>query len=397
MANSKFKTKVQADAGISLPQETAERVVILDASGNLESSAVTSATLAFLDVTSSVQDQLDAKASEADLTLVEEDVADLVTLSGVAANAENLGTFTGTTIPDSSDIKEALQALETELEAIPSPFYYAGTWAASTNTPTLADGIGTSGAVYYVSDAGTVDFGAGDIEFAANDRVAYNGTTWDKWDATDAVASVFGRMGAVTAQASDYDADQIDFAPAGSIAATDVQAAIEELDLDIQAAQDAIDDHIADAADAHDASAISVVPAGNLASTDVQAALEELQDDIDNLPLGSAGDIQETSFAGANNQVSLANVTGFAFANGVVRSFSAIASVSVDAASDLFETFFLEGVQKGASWDMSVRSTGDDSLVNFDITNAGQIQYTSGSYGTFVSLTIKFRAISLSV
>lgn len=40
----------------------------------------------------------------------------LVTLSGVAANATDLGTFTGTTIPDSSDIKEALQALETEVE-----------------------------------------------------------------------------------------------------------------------------------------------------------------------------------------------------------------------------------------------------------------------------------------
>ena len=45
-----------------------------------------------------------------------------------------------------------------------------------------------------------------------------------------AVASVFGRTGAVAAAASDYDADQIDFTPAGGVAATDVQAAIEELD-----------------------------------------------------------------------------------------------------------------------------------------------------------------------
>lgn len=34
--------------------------------------------------------------------------------------------------------------------------------------------------------------------------------------------------------------------------------------------------HLADATDAHDASAISVVPAGNIAATDVQAALAEL-------------------------------------------------------------------------------------------------------------------------
>lgn len=43
---------------------------------------------------------------------------DLVTLSGVAANAESLGTFTGTTIPDSSTVKAALQSLETAHEEV---------------------------------------------------------------------------------------------------------------------------------------------------------------------------------------------------------------------------------------------------------------------------------------
>lgn len=43
----------------------------------------------------------------------------------------------------------------------------------------------------------------------------------------------------------------------------------------------AISDHLTDTTDAHDASAISSVPAGNLAATDVQAALDELQSDVD--------------------------------------------------------------------------------------------------------------------
>lgn len=38
----------------------------------------------------------------------------------------------------------------------------------------------------------------------------------------------------------------------------------------------AIDDHIADSADAHDASAISFTPAGSIAATTVQAAIEEV-------------------------------------------------------------------------------------------------------------------------
>lgn len=45
-------------------------------------------------------------------------IDDLVTLSGVAANAESLGTFTGVTIPDSSTVKAALQALETAHEEV---------------------------------------------------------------------------------------------------------------------------------------------------------------------------------------------------------------------------------------------------------------------------------------
>ena len=44
------------------------------------------------------------------------------------------------------------------------------------------------------------------------------------------IDTVFGRTGTVVAATSDYDAGQVDNTPAGSIAATDVQGAIDELD-----------------------------------------------------------------------------------------------------------------------------------------------------------------------
>lgn len=47
---------------------------------------------------------------------------------------------------------------------------------------------------------------------------------------TDTVLSVFSRTGAVTATAGDYSATQITNTPAGNIAATTVQAALNELD-----------------------------------------------------------------------------------------------------------------------------------------------------------------------
>lgn len=61
----------------------------------------------------------------------------------------------------------------------------------------------------------------------------------------------------------------------------------------------AISDHLADSVDAHDASAISNVPSGNLAATDVQAALNELQTDVDSRALSSS----LTSHTGASSGV----------------------------------------------------------------------------------------------
>jgi hypothetical protein len=56
---------------------------------------------------------------------------------------------------------------------------------------------------------------------------------------------------------------------------------------DISTNAGAIADHIADTTDAHAGSAITNTPAGNLAATDVQGALNELQGDIDTLDASS--------------------------------------------------------------------------------------------------------------
>lgn len=80
---------------------------------------------------------------------------------------------------------------------------YLGTWAASTNTPTLADGTGNAGDVYIASDAGTVDFGSGNITFAQGDWVIYNGSTWEKSVNSNAVASVNGQTGVVVLDTDD--------------------------------------------------------------------------------------------------------------------------------------------------------------------------------------------------
>ena len=59
---------------------------------------------------------VELKANSAVVTEIDTNVDDLITLSGVAEQATGLGTFTGSTISDASTIKDALQDLETAVE-----------------------------------------------------------------------------------------------------------------------------------------------------------------------------------------------------------------------------------------------------------------------------------------
>jgi hypothetical protein len=80
---------------------------------------------------------------------------------------------------------------------------YEGTWNATTNTPTLADGTGDAGMIYLVSVAGTQDLGSGNITFAAGDWVVYNGSIWQKSINSNAVVSVNSQTGAVVLTSAD--------------------------------------------------------------------------------------------------------------------------------------------------------------------------------------------------
>lgn len=578
----KFQGSILVKGKVQLPAEATERVAIVDASGELSSSIITQTELEHLDGASgNLQVQLndivdDVSQISADLTAVEEDVADLVTLSGVAANSENLGSFTGDIITDDSTVKEALQELETAIESLPDPMEYKGVWDASTNTPTLTDGSGNNGDLYQVTVAGTQFTPA--ISFEVGDKVVYSGASgkYEKWDMTDAVASVNGQTGVVVLDTGDisesgnlyftderaqdavgailtdtasvdldyndasgeltatvlpggvdhdqllnYVADEhvdhtavqiatgansglegggdisatrniavdvmnavlvtaasgdhvliadasdsdnlkrvtvqsiIDLAPASAVTSVNGQTGVVVLDTDDIAegtaqyftderAQDAVGGILANSSKVSltyldgTPSITADIVAGSLVNADIAAnaaielsklealtadravqtdasgeltvsavtstelgyltgATSNIQDQLDALPIASAGDINETSFSMANNQASPADVTGFAFANGVARSFKALASVEIDATADLYEVFDIQAVQKGATWDLAAVSTGDNSGVTFSITNAGQVQYASGNSAGFVAGLIKFRAITTSV
>jgi hypothetical protein len=147
---------------------TAARALISDANGIPTHSTVTSTELGYSSgVTSAIQTQLNSKIP--------------ATEKGAALGVATLDA--GGKVP----VSQLPSAVMT----------YEGVWAADTNTPTLADGVGDAGMVYRVTGSGSVNFGSGSISFNAGDYVIYSGTIWQKSDGTDAVVSVNGYQGVV--------------------------------------------------------------------------------------------------------------------------------------------------------------------------------------------------------
>ena len=89
---------------------------------------------------------LELKAATSVVTEIDGNVDDLITLSGVAENASGLGTFTGSTISDASTIKDALQDLETAVEGA-----QAGS-AVADRTKTITGDADTTHYITFVAD-----------------------------------------------------------------------------------------------------------------------------------------------------------------------------------------------------------------------------------------------------
>jgi hypothetical protein len=74
---------------------------------------------------------------------------------------------------------------------------YQGTWNASTNTPTLASGVGVNGYYYITATAGSTNLD-GITDWEIGDWLLFNGTVWQKIDQSNLVTSVNGQTGAVS-------------------------------------------------------------------------------------------------------------------------------------------------------------------------------------------------------
>jgi len=111
---------------------------------------------------------------------------------------------TGTLINDTGPASSSELYSSSKIESlIAGTLAYKGSWDASANTPTLADGTGTANDWYKVSVAGTQDLGSGSETYSVGDDVIHNGTVWELFHSVDAVDSVNGKIGVVVLDSDD--------------------------------------------------------------------------------------------------------------------------------------------------------------------------------------------------
>jgi hypothetical protein len=132
--------------------------------------------------------------------------ADLTLQTTASIPLTQLGAASGVATLDSAS-RLTLSQIPTSLLGGVS---YQGTWNANTNTPTLTNGVGTTGNEYAVTTAGT-NLG---YTFVAGDWVIYNGSTWQRIPVGGNGVTTFNtRTGAITLS----NADVISALAAGSI------------------------------------------------------------------------------------------------------------------------------------------------------------------------------------
>lgn len=95
--------------------------------------------------------------------------------------------------------------------------------------------------------------------------------------------------------------------------------------------------------------------------------------------------------SGQNNQSSFTNLTGLVF-DYSVWGFDCYVSTRIMASTNLYVNFHIRGVNKNNSWEIITTYVGDDTGIQFNITDFGQIEYTTPNYNGFTDLVFKWRA-----
>lgn len=215
--------------------------------------------------------------------------------------------------------------------------------------------------------------------------------------ATSAASAAASALDAATYTVAAHMADALDAhaasaitnTPAGNIAATTVQAALNELDSEKQTAaqvSSAVAAHTGDAADAHAASAITNTPAGNISSTTVQGALNELDSEKQTAAQVSS------AIASAALPAATASVSGYMTSTYAAKldgiAAGANVGVAVDAGVYGLGQIALMGLPTAAgTTDVASGATVDGSKLRYAVGSPSGMANGGGAAGTWKNVS----------
>ena len=170
----------------------------------------------------SLETALELKAATAVVNEIDANVDDLITLSGVAENATGLGTFTGSTISDGANIKDALQDLETAAENAAAGSAVADrtktitgdadtthyiTFVADDNSTSTAETVYTDGGITYNPATNLLTLGTGNLTSLQLGGVAVTSTAAELniLDGVTATAAELNILDGVTSTAAELN------------------------------------------------------------------------------------------------------------------------------------------------------------------------------------------------
>jgi hypothetical protein len=97
------------------------------------------------------------------------------------------------------------------------------------------------------------------------------------------------------------------------------------------------------------------------------------------------------SFSVLNNTTE-SDITGLLFDN-TVWGFDIYVAVQIKATSNYYSNYHIRGVNKSSEWELIMSYVGDQT-VTFNITNSGQVQYSTLNFDGFTSGTIKYKVVT---
>lgn len=97
------------------------------------------------------------------------------------------------------------------------------------------------------------------------------------------------------------------------------------------------------------------------------------------------------TFSANNNQSTFAPIISI---SNSVWGFDIFLTAKCIAATNQTANYHIRGVNKDTSWELATTYVGDDMGIQFDMTNAGEVRYTSPNFASFVSLTFKYKCFT---